>query len=45
HSRFRKRFVEKGRMRDYLGPVPTYVVTHPLPAFLGLRAQLKRPAG
>lgn len=45
HSRFRKRFVEKGRMRDYLGPVPTYVVTHPLPAFLGLRAQLKRPVG
>ncbi len=39
HSRFRKRFVEKGRMRDYLGPIPTYVVTHPLPAFLGLRAK------
>ncbi|WP_281292012.1 glucokinase [Nitrospirillum amazonense] len=40
HSRFRKRFVEKGRMRDYLGPIPTYVVTHPLPAFLGLTAKL-----
>jgi len=26
-------------MRDYLGPVPTYVVTHQLPAFLGLRAK------
>jgi len=36
HSRFRKRFLEKGRMRDFLGPVPTYVVTHELPAFLGL---------
>lgn len=44
HSRFRKRFVEKGRMRDYLGPVPTYIVTHPYPAFLGLTAQLKRTA-
>ncbi|MDE1147388.1 MAG: glucokinase [Azospirillaceae bacterium] len=40
HSRFRKRFVEKGRMREYLGPVPTYIVTHPLPAFLGLTAKL-----
>lgn len=36
HSRFRKRFLEKGRMRDFLAPVPTYVVTHELPAFLGL---------
>jgi glucokinase len=39
-SRFRKRFGEKGRMRDYLADVPTYVVTHPLPAMLGLRARL-----
>ncbi len=36
HSRFRKRFVEKGRLRDYLLPIPTYVITHELPAFLGL---------
>ncbi|MBP2301655.1 glucokinase [Azospirillum picis] len=36
HSRFRKRFVEKGRMRDFLAPIPTYVITHDLPAFLGL---------
>jgi len=36
HSRFRKRFVEKGRMRDFLAPIPTYVITHELPAFLGL---------
>ncbi|WP_029008641.1 glucokinase [Azospirillum halopraeferens] len=42
HSRFRKRFVEKGRMRDFLAPIPTYVVTHPLPAFLGLAAALER---
>jgi glucokinase len=42
HSRFRKRFVEKGRLRDYLGPIPTYVVTHELPAFLGLMAVLAK---
>jgi len=36
HSRFRKRFMEKGRMREYLEPIPTYVITHELPAFLGL---------
>lgn len=39
-SAFRERFVEKGRLRDYLGPIPTYVVTHELPAFLGLKAVL-----
>jgi len=42
HSRFRKRFVEKGRMRDYLGPIPTYVIMHPYPAFVGLQAQLRK---
>lgn len=45
HSRFRKRFVEKGRMRDYLGPIPTYVMTHPLPAFLGLKVVLDQGEG
>ncbi|HYH38074.1 MAG TPA: glucokinase [Azospirillum sp.] len=40
HSRFRKRFTEKGRMRDFLAPVPTYVITHELPAFLGLAEAL-----
>lgn len=40
HSRFRKRFTEKGRVRDYLAPIPTYVITHELPAFLGLAEAL-----
>ncbi|MGQ9370720.1 glucokinase [Azospirillum sp. ST 5-10] len=40
HSRFRKRFAAKGRMHDFLEPIPTYVVTHPLPAFLGLAEAL-----
>ncbi|MFM2041977.1 MAG: glucokinase [Pseudomonadota bacterium] len=40
-SRFRDRFEAKGRMSAFLGPIPTYVVVHPYPAFLGLQAQLK----
>ncbi|CAO3446898.1 Glucokinase (EC 2.7.1.2) [Azospirillum argentinense] len=42
HSRFRKRFMEKGRMRDFLTPIPTYVITHELPAFLGLAEAAER---
>lgn len=33
---FRDRFEAKGRFRAYLRDVPTVVVTHPYPAFLGL---------
>jgi len=36
-SGFRERFEMKGRYRSYLGAIPTYVVMHPTPAFLGLR--------
>jgi glucokinase len=39
-SPFRARFVEKGRFSDYLSAIPTYVVTHPLPAFIGCAALL-----
>ncbi|HXI99827.1 MAG TPA: glucokinase [Micropepsaceae bacterium] len=38
HSAFRERFEFKGRYRHYLSSVPTYVVMHPSPAFLGLKA-------
>ena len=38
---FRARFEEKGRFRDYLKAIPTYVVTDPVPAFRGLAALLK----
>ncbi|WP_207455382.1 glucokinase [Azospirillum sp. SYSU D00513] len=41
-SRFRERFMEKGRMRGFLAPIPTYVVTHELPAFLGLAEAAER---
>lgn len=39
-SAFRERFVAKGRFRSYLESIPTWVVTHPYPAFLGLKAVL-----
>lgn len=39
-SAFRERFEAKGRMRSYLAPIPTFVVTHEFPAFLGCAALL-----
>jgi glucokinase len=39
-SGFRARFEAKGRMRPYLARIPTYVITHPFPAFVGLTALL-----
>jgi glucokinase len=39
-SPFRQRFEAKGRFRDYLAAIPTFVVTHNLPAFLGCTAAL-----
>lgn len=41
-SAFRARFEAKGRFATYLRDVPTYVITHPLPAFVGLEAVLER---
>ena len=39
-SEFRARFEAKGRLSPYVAAIPTYVVTHPLPAFLGCAAML-----
>jgi glucokinase len=39
-SRFRERFEAKGPYRWYMERIPTYAITEPLPAFLGLRALL-----
>jgi len=36
-SRFRESFVAKGRFRDYLERIPTFVVTHPQPGLEGLK--------
>ncbi|MBK8174263.1 MAG: glucokinase [Rhodospirillales bacterium] len=33
---FRRRFEDKGRFRGYLETIPTAVIIHPLPAFIGL---------
>jgi glucokinase len=41
HSAFRERFEFKGRYRHYLAGIPTYVVAHPFPAFLGLKSLFK----
>ena len=43
-SAFRERFEAKGRMRPYLAAIPTYVMTHRLPAFLGCAAELAKHA-
>lgn len=40
NSSFRERFVAKGRYRDYLDTIPTYVITDKIPAFKGLRSLL-----
>jgi glucokinase len=44
-SRFRRRFEDKGRMRPYLEAIPTFVITAPIPAFIGLAALLSDKAG
>jgi glucokinase len=41
HSQFRERFESKGRYRNYMSAMPTYVVAHPYPAFLGLKTLFK----
>jgi glucokinase len=43
---FRERFEAKGRMREaFLAAIPTYLITNPLPAFVGLRSVLAEEAG
>jgi glucokinase len=39
-SSFRQRFEAKGRLEAYLAAIPTFVVIHPLPAFIGCAALL-----
>lgn len=42
-SRFRARFEAKGRFREYLAGIPTYVIVRPLPALLGAASLLEAP--
>lgn len=37
-SQFRERFEAKGRFRCQLSTIPTFIITHKAPAFLGLKA-------
>ncbi len=37
NSRFRSEFEAKGRFDAYLKPIPTYLITHPYTAFVGLQ--------
>lgn len=41
---FRQQFLDKGPMTKFVTPIPTYVITHALPAFLGLIAALEDEA-
>lgn len=41
-SHFRRRFEAKGRFRDTLRTIPTYLMVHPMPALLGLAKLLSR---
>lgn len=36
-SRFMASFLEKGRFKDYLSPIPVRVITHPYPGLEGLK--------
>ena len=44
-SGFRRRFEEKGRLGPYLAAIPTFVITHPNPAFIGLAHLLREGDG
>lgn len=44
-SSFRRRFEAKGRFADYLAQVPTWVITAPYPAFIGVSAILSEQLG
>ncbi len=40
-ERFRERFEQKGRLFPYLADVPSFIIRHSFPAFLGLSALLR----
>ena len=44
-SGFRRRFEDKGRFSEYLAAIPTYLIVHELPAFLGLASLVREPPG
>lgn len=44
-SGFRGAFEDKGRFKDYLRPVPAYLITHSQPGLLGAGAYLRQSMG
>jgi glucokinase len=40
-SEFRKRFEQKGRLKPYIEKIPTFIIVHPFPAFVGLAKLLR----
>ena len=42
---FRERFLAKGRFREYLRPIPVYLILRPYTALLGAARALEHPAG
>jgi glucokinase len=40
-QRFRSRFEDKGRLRPYLTDIPSFIIRHPFPAFVGAAALLR----
>jgi glucokinase len=44
-SAFRERFISKGRMRPYVETIPTRVILHPNPAFVGLMSLARFASG
>lgn len=44
-SGFRAAFEDKGRFKDYLRPVPVFLIVHPQPGLLGAGAHLRQSLG
>lgn len=44
-SSFRERFEAKGCFAGYLARIPTFVITSPFPAFIGISRSLSRILG
>jgi glucokinase len=40
-QRFRRRFEQKGRLSPYIADIPSFIICHPFPAFVGLAAILR----
>lgn len=44
-SGFRAAFEDKGRFKDYVAPIPVYLITHDYPGLLGAGAHLRQTLG